>query len=528
MEPEINPKSFTITQYNTSVSRYLKNKVPSVWVTGIITQLQIRDKITYLTIGEFEEGSTRPRATLQLYLWTSEFESYQQKFSELPTPFKLKAELKVKFLLEADFYIPFGKFQPKIIEVDPYFTLGEIAQTRQKIIKALEAEGLLKKNKALSLSPIPLKIGLITAPGSAAYMDFTTTLLDSGFSFEIFFHPAKMQGDNTEATILLAMGALKAFDMDVLCIIRGGGSKTDLVYFDSEKICREIANYPIPVFTGIGHEIDKSIADMVAFEDKITPTDCAKSLLKTVEEQYYVLEESTQNLKSTWRLSLEDSLQQMQLAGKNVAYRWKARQKKEREQMQYAIKGIKSASRAMLRSEFKNMERQYFGLERGPLKIVRVFQSQVDVTRHRLAGFWGKLKNGEKSKLQVLTREISGASNRYIQAENKQLGLSIHGLHKGIPKILSPALVEQNYAMRQIKNTWNVSFSKSAEELKWKGKIVRQQDPKRNIERGYSLMRNASGKLIVSTADIKSGEEISTQIANGYIRSKVISTSENK
>jgi exodeoxyribonuclease VII large subunit len=130
---------------------------------------------------------------------------------------------------------------------------------------------------------LPLNIGLVTSESSAAYKDFVSTIKASGFAFSIKTIPAKMQGQNTETDIIEALGKLRECeDLDVVCIIRGGGAKTDLVFFDSYALCRAAALFPLPVLTGIGHEIDESLLDRVAHTRLITPTDCARFLVERV------------------------------------------------------------------------------------------------------------------------------------------------------------------------------------------------------------------------------------------------------
>jgi exodeoxyribonuclease VII large subunit len=191
--------------------------------------------------------------------------------------------LRIKVLIEADYYIPQGKFQGKIIDIDESFTVGEIAITRTKIWERLVSENLSRLNAQLPMPLLPLNIGLVTSESSAAYKDFVSTIKASGFAFSIKTIPAKMQGQNTEADIIEALGKLRECeDLDVVCIIRGGGAKTDLVFFDSYALCRAAALFPLPVLTGIGHEIDESLLDRVAHTRLITPTDCARFLVERV------------------------------------------------------------------------------------------------------------------------------------------------------------------------------------------------------------------------------------------------------
>jgi exodeoxyribonuclease VII large subunit len=364
-------KIYSVGQYNRSLERLLKAQVPVIWVKGVITQLQVRGKVAYFTLGEFEEGDAKPKAVLDVILWAWQFDDFNARFAQLPTPFALKPDLKVSFLLEPNFYVPTGRFQPRVVDVDEAFTLGELSLTRQKILERLVTEGLIERNKKLSLTDIPLRVGLITATGSAAYKDFTTVLLQSGYSFDIRVVSARMQGAATEETVTEALETLAKLPLDVICLVRGGGSKTDLVFFDSEKICRAIATCPIPVLTGIGHEIDRSLADVVAYADLITPTDCAKFLEGRVQDAWSALQRKASELRGAWQWTYQQSgydavqrAQELRTAWDNRALRESIRQSDAFRQMTASAVRLFQRSREALSLGFK-------GLSRGPAKIYR-------------------------------------------------------------------------------------------------------------------------------------------------------------
>jgi exodeoxyribonuclease VII large subunit len=236
-------------------------------------QVQPRGKMVYLSLGEYDEEGIRPRAVLSLVCPMFRWQKLQAIFFD-KTKMRIEAELKVCLLLEADLYIPQGKFQGKISHIDPTYTVGELALRREQILNRLREEGLLHKNRSLEFPLLPLRIGLITAPDSAAEQDFLHGLRDSGYGFQVEVAYARMQGADTESSVLGAMAVLEN-KIQVLCICRGGGSRSDLHWFDNEALCRAAAQYPVPVITGIGHQIDSSLLDMVAFKQLMTPTDCA-------------------------------------------------------------------------------------------------------------------------------------------------------------------------------------------------------------------------------------------------------------
>jgi exodeoxyribonuclease VII large subunit len=299
--------SYSLSQYLSSVQRLVKNQIPAVWVYGVVSSLQERGKVVYITLAEFEEDSVSPKASLGLVMFASQYAALSRKLAELPVPFQIKKDLKIKVLLEADFYVPHGKFQCKIIDMDTVFTVGEIAITRTKIWETLVKENLHRLNGELPLPLLPLNIGLITSESSAACKDFVTTIKDSGYAFKITIISAKMQGQNTETDIIEAFGKLLEYkELDIVCIVRGGGAKTDLVFFDSYALCKAAAIFPLPVITGIGHEIDESLLDRVAHTHLITPTACAKFLIKRVEEAWQRLQMMSYELGNlTWFFTRE-------------------------------------------------------------------------------------------------------------------------------------------------------------------------------------------------------------------------------
>ena len=146
------------------------------------------------------------------------------------------------------------------------------------VLRALSAEGLLGANGARELPPVPLRVGLITSSGSAAYHDFVHELEVSGYAWQVAVVDVRVQGAAAARRIKWALGQLSQLDVDAVVLVRGGGSRADLAAFDSELVARAIAAMPVPVITGVGHETDRSVADEVAYHACKTPTACAQLL----------------------------------------------------------------------------------------------------------------------------------------------------------------------------------------------------------------------------------------------------------
>ncbi|MBU0753991.1 MAG: exodeoxyribonuclease VII large subunit [Planctomycetes bacterium] len=192
--------------------------------------------------------------------------------------------IKIRALCRADFYAPYGKISLHVDDIDPAYTLGDLEAKRQALIEKLTASGRLFKNKDTHLEEVPLRLGLITSEGSAAYNDFMKELEKSGIGFEIFCCDARMQGEEAPATIRAAFAALKRIKPHALVLIRGGGSRLDLSWFDREDVVNLIIDSPCPVITGIGHEIDITVCEMAAYSGLKTPTAAAVFLIDQVHD----------------------------------------------------------------------------------------------------------------------------------------------------------------------------------------------------------------------------------------------------
>ncbi|MGL1903336.1 MAG: exodeoxyribonuclease VII large subunit [Fibrobacterales bacterium] len=473
-------KSYSVTQYCTSIQKLLKQRVPEIWVHGVISQLNIRGRVVYLQMAEYKEDDSRPVSTLSLMMFTSDFEAMNTRLSKEVQPFRLEVDLKVSLLLEADFYVPSGKFQARIKDIDPNFTLGELAVTRKKILEMLKGKGLFDKNREHVLSITPLKLGLITAEGSAAHNDFMEIINQSDYAFDIQVVSAKMQGTETEPTVLKALRKLAKQDLDVVCICRGGGSKTDLVYFDSEALCVEIANYPMPVLTGIGHQIDTSLVDLVAWDNKITPTACARFLVEQLDAQWQKLVEIKRELRYSWEVILQSQSDAIYTVGK----------------------GILTRAPQLVTLEREKIKRHTIGLQRGPIKLITHHQINFESVRSNLHHTWNNFYQTTLASLKGLGVSLTHQVDNRIKEEQR----AIIG-HKS-----------------DVTRRWDRERDIRQQDLKGKGALLRSLDPKRTLERGYSISKieKKDGKsALAHFSGLSEGDILVTEFKDGAVFSKI-------
>jgi exodeoxyribonuclease VII large subunit len=249
-------------------------------VHGEIESWSNRTQHAYFQLVERDEKGT---ATIHVSLFANNLRRLQPLLRQ--HRLTLQDGVKVKVFGVPDVYDGSGKFSLKISDIDPRFTLGDLAAARDEIVKRLIAGGLYDENRERELPAAPLRLGIITSVGSAAWHDAMHELEESGIGFNIKVANVRVQGDEAIPMIVEAIWALGSrTDLDVILLMRGGGSRTDLACFDAEEIAVAIAQCGLPVFTGIGHEIDHSIADEVAYASYKTPTACASAICELVNE----------------------------------------------------------------------------------------------------------------------------------------------------------------------------------------------------------------------------------------------------
>ena len=211
--------------------------------------------------------------------------------------------VKVRIYGNLDFYAAFGKLSMIMRGIDPNYTLGEIALQREELIRKLKEMGVFDLNREVDVSPAPLRLGVITSDSSAAWADFKNQIASSNIGFHLHIANVSVQGDNAVREITQAISRLShRDDLDAIVLIRGGGSKAELSTFDAESIALAITKSTLPVFTGIGHEIDRHVADDVAFEAHKTPTACAVAIIDRVND---FINETEANWEAIARLATQ-------------------------------------------------------------------------------------------------------------------------------------------------------------------------------------------------------------------------------
>ena len=300
-------ESLSVGDFIRQVNQTVKNRFGrGVWLHGEIQEMKTPNHV-YFTLVD-QDGDKK--AVLSASIWQTVYASMRVTLAN--SGLQLVDGLKVRVFGEPDLYPGNGRFSIKISKIDPRFTLGDLIAQREEIVRQLKLKGLYDANRKVETSLVPLRVGIVTSIGSAAHADVLKTFKDSQIGFTIFVHDARVQGEDAIKSVVAALENLDARkDLDVLMLVRGGGSKNDLMAFDSAQIATAIANCRLPVLTGIGHEIDLSVADEVAHQSHKTPTACATAVIEQVREFVDATEEAWAGVATFAMRELEASSSQL-------------------------------------------------------------------------------------------------------------------------------------------------------------------------------------------------------------------------
>lgn len=368
----------TLFELNSLVRKTIELTLPDCyWVEAELAEVRERSGHCYMELIQKDEFGTALVARASAKCWRSTWSLVRPHFERV-TGECLHAGMKVLLQVYAQFHENFG-FSWIVTDIDPTFTLGDMARKRQEVIRQLKAEGVFDLNKELTLSPFAKHIAVISSETAAGYGDFCNQLSTNpyGFSFDITLFPAIMQGERTEESIISALNAINidADSFDCVVIIRGGGAVSDLSAFDSLTLAENVANFPLPVITGIGHERDESVVDMVAHTRVKTPTAAAALL--------------TDNLKRTADF-------------------------------------IDSARTAIARAVSRRMETERIRLNRAAERIPVLFSLVNTRHRARLDALNAKIESSVKRRLTAENTLIEKLSSAIVPAVSRRLMTERH------------------------------------------------------------------------------------------------------
>ena len=303
-------KYITLFELNQLVRDVIECEMPNEdWVEAELSECRESRGHCYMELVQYDEGpsgtveytampqqSATPIAKASAKCWASKWMLIRPYF-ERATGQRLHAGMKVLLKVYAQFHEAYG-FSWIVTDIDPTYTLGDMARKRQEIIRQLKAEGIFDLQRELHLPIFCQRIAVISSETAAGYGDFFNQLADNpyGFRFETRLFPATMQGEGVEQSVINALESIYNGQFDCVVIIRGGGATSDMSGFDTLALAENVANFPLPIITGIGHDRDESILDMVSHTRVKTPTAAAAFLIDHLKTVMDILNDSQEQI----------------------------------------------------------------------------------------------------------------------------------------------------------------------------------------------------------------------------------------
>lgn len=326
-----NKRVFSLLEVTTSIQKTLAMRYTSAfWVKAEMNKLNHYPQSGHCYPDLVEKVDGKIIAQLKSTLWKDDFNRINRNFlNVVKSP--LKEGIKILFCARIIFDPMYG-LALRITEIDPVFSLGELEREKQESIAMLKSQGIFNRNKTLSLPLLPKRMALISVETSKGYADFLKMIEGNPWGYK-FFHmlfPSLLQGDKAVESISYQLARIKkvASHFDVVAIIRGGGGEVGLSCFNNYALSREIALFPVPVITGIGHATNETVVEMVAFRNAITPTELADYLLQKfhnfsqpVQRAQEMLVEKTRRIVSDERQHLQHTVRYFRSVTDNVLIR---------------------------------------------------------------------------------------------------------------------------------------------------------------------------------------------------------------
>ena len=320
------------------------------WLEAEIGQIGENNGHCYLEFIQKVEGHNTPVARAKAKCWRNVWGSVRPYF-EHTTGQTLTLGMKVLVLVHPDFHEAFG-FSWIVDDIDPRFTLGDMARRRQEIIRQLKAEGVFDLNRELPLPLFTQRIAVISSSTAAGYGDFCRQLEENkrGFRFSVTLYESLMQGEGVERSIISALDKINAHidDYDCVVIIRGGGATSDMSGFDSLLLAENVANFPLPVITGIGHDRDECILDMVSHTRVKTPTAAAAFLIDRLEQVARRIDDAADRITSYVQHRMEIEKMRLSRAAERIPILFSLVKSKQENKMETLNQRIASAVQRLI------------------------------------------------------------------------------------------------------------------------------------------------------------------------------------
>jgi len=448
-----------------------------VWVKAEISEMTTnRSGHCYLDLVETEAGTDTVIARCRATIWSYTFRMLKPYF-ETTTGQAFSQGLKILIQAKVEFHEVFG-FSLNIRDIDPVYTLGDMARQRREIIRKLQEDGVFEMNKELELPMVPQRIAIISSPTAAGLQDFLDQLHNNPHKFVFYtkLFPAVMQGIEAPRSIMNALDFIYTYEtlFDAVVIIRGGGAQIDLACFDNYELAFHVAQFPLPVITGIGHDKDDTVIDMVAHTRMKTPTAVAEFLISGALQFSQQINELENHFIELVNEQLEANHERLMDAADQLN---------------------------LLVSQFVSKQ-----------------TNRLEIAGIQLKNQTENFLKQQQTDLKKLSASTKNMADRYITSQSHFLEQSIQGLNYTFRKqiLKTENKLAQLQQLLKIRSTGIIRNEKK--NLNLIGEKLRLIDPQNILKRGYSLTL-LNGKIVKSVSQINAGDRLQTKLSDGTVES---------
>ncbi len=421
-------------------------------------------------------------AHMRCTIWARDLARIRQRFAAAGLPLTLASGTRVGMQCRLQFHSRYG-LSLACLDMDPTFVLGENALRRRQLLEQLERAGLLERNAALPEPRLPNRIGLVTSRDSAAFHDFVHTLETSGFGFRIYFADVTVQGPDATAQITAALSALEQLPLDLLVLVRGGGSQVDLAVLDDEALARRVAHCPLPLWTGIGHETDFGVLDAVAARSFKTPTAVAEEIAARFRNFARELAEARQRIRAVWQ--------------------WH------------------------LRTEQHRMSETALGLHQGVRKLLELKRSELRGAAAAMGSRTSQRLARERGRVERSRQTLHTLPQAALRAERHRLSTTCARFTKDARRCVVEARRRWSCLRERLRPPRaQARLARERASLAAKQKLLHACDPATRLAQGFALVYDKAGTLLRSVRGVHVGDPITTQLRDGALASAVTERTE--
>lgn len=472
---------FTLLELNNSIRNALQDAFPeTIWVVAEISEMkENRTGHCYLELIEKDDLSDEIKARARANIWSYSWRMIKPYF-ETTTGQTFTQGIKVLVLASVEFHPAYG-LSLNIKDIDPTYTIGDLVRRRREIVRQLVEAGVMQMNKEIDLPLVPQRIAVISSATAAGYQDFVTHLENNphGFYFYHKLFEAFMQGSEAVPGILNALNLVFELEeqFDAVVIIRGGGATADLSCFDNFDLAYTVAQFPLPVITGIGHEKDDTIIDLVAHTRLKTPTAVAEFFVSGALRFFEMLVE------------------------------------KERQMVQLVHKHLDEENKKLdeLIDDFTTATEKY--LQAALLKLQKTGQKlQTNVT-------WFTFNKREE--IQIIRFSLSKRTTRYWQKRKDNLQRLIMQIKFSTLFKLEKSRMKIDQTKIEFPKVVKMWMDDNNKKLIMSKEKLRLLDPQNILQRGFTIT-SQNGVILNSATQVSEEIELETRFADGEIKSKIV------